>query len=341
MDDGRKRLLARFREKNKDPERIKNAIKEVMHSSIQQKPFSMFASAAPSPASSQSESADSADLIDSTPAPAAVPDRDPVAMIQDALLRIEDNDGDRGAERNNAGWSMFTRSFGSSLAAQIAGGAGLSPNQLKQALTMLSTKHGKQAGELPTHEELAIALGEDPTKTARAAASGGKVLEHGGDHIAVKFPFDREVKDRVKAIDGARWNKVDKKWEVPFTSFDALLKEFPDFGVDDELYREERVFDAPPEPAANAGMIRADGNQIRVSFPFERGLVDRVKSVRVAGQKGKWNGRDWVFPNNETTWEKLREAFPEFELAKAAARLYSISGVRHILDPSLQAFVKA
>lgn len=273
----------------------------------------------------------------STPTASASPASghpDPIGAIHQAIHALEDRDDDKGAERNDLGWSGSTRGFGSAMSKLLQAGGQLTPNQLRASLNMLN-KHRKQLANaginLPVHEDLKPFLGDTPSGDRTKGA-----VEHIGDAIAVTFPYDKATVAKIKEqVPGARWNKVDKRWEVPLHQFGNLLQAFPDFNVDDKLFTEERVFDAPPQQIESAGLIRADGNQIRVTFPYSRDLVGKVKSIKAAGrQAGKWNGREWEFPNNETVLEKLRAAFPEFDLAKSAdihKTIYSILGVPYYL----------
>jgi hypothetical protein len=121
---------------------------------------------------------------------------DPIGHIKDMILQIDNNDGDRGQERNDMGWSAFTREFGSSLAQQIKSGRELSPAQLRHAQKMLSRSHRPQAGNMPTEAELETALGTQSKPKIRVDSVKRTIHAKKGHELHVVPLIDRVDRDK-------------------------------------------------------------------------------------------------------------------------------------------------
>ncbi|MDA0865360.1 MAG: SNF2-related protein [Cyanobacteria bacterium] len=155
---------------------------------------------------------------------------DPIGDIHDALKRIEESDTTEGSLKNIQGWGITTREFGSSLAQQVAEGGELSANQLDSALSMLTTKHSRQAGNLPTREQLreAIALRGDDTQAKPPGSVEAEIKQtvhakHGHDlHVVT---FDRVPKDVYSAMNikakelGGYYSRYTKQGAIPGFQF--------------------------------------------------------------------------------------------------------------------------
>lgn len=268
-----------------------------------------------------------------TPSEAPAPHPDPLKAIRDALVQIEQDDqGDRGRERNDMGWSAFTRDFGRSLAQQVMSGGDLTPNQYRKAWEMLTRRHRPQAGNQATTEELMAALGETYKDVGGEADKGSMKLVGGEIHI--KRPYNKTDLDKFRAIPGRRWDKRSEANIIPVSSFKDALEHFPEAEMDiDPAIFEHPSIHEEPEPLSGDGLVKLQGGEYHVSFPYDRATIARIKSLTRGGRKlGRWNGADktWRFPGDDQTLDILMNEFPGFDLQKTARR-YSINGVAYEL----------
>jgi SNF2 family DNA or RNA helicase len=275
------------------------------------------------------------------PAPAAIsprtptetppPHPDPLKAIRDALVQIEQDDqDDRGAERNDMGWSAFTRDFGRSLAQQVMGGGDLTPNQYRKAWEMLTRRHRPQAGHQATTEELNAVLGETYGDAGQGGGTGSMKLVGGEIHI--KRPYNKTDLDKFRMIPGRRWDRAKEANVIPVASFKDALEHFPEaeMDIDPAIFEHPSIHEEPEREAMGAGgVVKLVGGEYRVSFPYDRATIAQVKSLTRGGRKlGRWNGSDktWRFPGDQQTLDILMNEFPSFDLQKSARR-YTFSGV--------------
>ena len=63
------------------------------------------------------------------------------------------------------------------------------------------------------------------------------------DHLVSTSPYDREEVEQIKAINGAKWDKVAKAWRIPMSS----VVEARDFGMRNGFTIDPQVltFDLP------------------------------------------------------------------------------------------------
>ena len=57
-----------------------------------------------------------------------------------------------------------------------------------------------------------------------------KIMHHNEPRILFDFPYNLEIINKIRQIEGSRWSKTYKGWHVPYTKevFSKLLKMFPD-----------------------------------------------------------------------------------------------------------------
>jgi len=96
------------------------------------------------------------------------------------------------------------------------------------------------------------------------------------NEIVLDFPFNQEQVNELKAISGARWDKLSRVWRLPLTSM-GEGREFAirhGFDVSVDVMR----FDVPQKVASNSRVFLQDG-MIYMRFPYERVIIKAVKQI--------------------------------------------------------------
>ncbi len=96
------------------------------------------------------------------------------------------------------------------------------------------------------------------------------------DHLALDFPYDPNEVARIKAIDGARWDKIARIWRVPMTSL-AETRDFAQelgFTIEPEVL----VFTLP-KPDNDVFGIKLDDKWVHLSFAYDPVRVRAVKQI--------------------------------------------------------------
>ena len=96
------------------------------------------------------------------------------------------------------------------------------------------------------------------------------------DELVLDFPYDKDQVAEIKAITGARWDKIAKVWRVPATSL-SQIRDFAvkhDFVVDDQIL----VFNTPVHRNPGDG-ISINGNFVFLSFRYDPVMVRSVKQI--------------------------------------------------------------
>lgn len=144
-----------------------------------------------------------------------------------------------------------------------------------------------------------------------------RIVEHAGTTLLIRFPFDRRLVERVKALPDRRWNPLDKVWTVPEGEVLAVVEALhaDGFAFDDEvkrLYesaggtlvlsgrapappRGPTLFDAvaddpSPAPAANTDYTVARLNRevkavLEAAFPAPVWLVGEISGFNKSAHK--------------------------------------------------------
>lgn len=106
--------------------------------------------------------------------------------------------------------------------------------------------------------------------------AGVKKLSLDDDHLVLDFPYEPSEVAQVKAIKGAKWDKVSRVWRAPMTSL-AEAREFAQehgFVIEPEVL----LFTLPPHKNSERG-IRHDGKWLNMSFGYDRVMVQSVKQI--------------------------------------------------------------
>lgn len=96
------------------------------------------------------------------------------------------------------------------------------------------------------------------------------------DELILDFPYDKDQVAEIKAVNGAKWDKIAKVWRVPATSL-PQIRDFAikyDFVIDDEIL----VFNTPVHRNPGDG-ISIKGNFVFLSFRYDPVMVRSVKQI--------------------------------------------------------------
>ena len=103
-----------------------------------------------------------------------------------------------------------------------------------------------------------------------------KYLFLADDHLVSTSPYDRAEVEQIKAINGAKWDKVAKAWRIPMSS----VVEARDFGIRNGFTIDPQVltFDLPEKLNPTFG-VTLDGDFIYMSFAYDPVKVKAVKGI--------------------------------------------------------------
>jgi SNF2 family DNA or RNA helicase len=154
---------------------------------------------------------------------------------------------------------------------------------------------------------------------ARAGAAQSKSLALVDDHLAMIFPYDREMVAEIKRIHGAKWDKIGRVWRIPMTSLDAAREYAQKHGF--WIEPDVMLFDLPDPDNAATGVSK-DGQWIYLSFRFDPVKVRAVKGI--PGVTWHAKSKAWRVPETSIleaiTWaDKFGEAVPENVRSEAAS----------------------
>jgi len=110
----------------------------------------------------------------------------------------------------------------------------------------------------------------------RRDAQQKSILSLVDDELILDFPYDKNQVAEIKAIDGAKWDKVAKVWRVPAKSL-ILIRDFAikhDFVIADEIL----VFNTPTHRNPGDGMS-IKGNFVFLSFRYDPVMIRSVKQI--------------------------------------------------------------
>jgi SNF2 family DNA or RNA helicase len=96
------------------------------------------------------------------------------------------------------------------------------------------------------------------------------------DELILDFPYDKNQVAEIKAIDGAKWDKIAKVWRVPAKSL-TPVRDFSvkhGFVISDEIL----VFNTPMHKNPGDG-ITIKGNFVFLSFRYDPVMVRSVKQI--------------------------------------------------------------
>lgn len=96
------------------------------------------------------------------------------------------------------------------------------------------------------------------------------------DHLVLDFPYDAQQVSEIKAIQGAKWDKVSRVWRVPISSIERVrvFATGHQFVIDPDVL----LFDIP-KPLSKAVGVSKKGEWLYISFPYDPVKVRAVKSI--------------------------------------------------------------
>ena len=144
------------------------------------------------------------------------------------------------------------------------------------------------------------------------------------DHLVLQWPYDRAEVDRIKRIDGAKWDRIGKAWRVPVTSLGPAREFAVDIGLD--IDPEVLVLDVPLHKNLAFG-VRMEGKYVFLSFGYDPVKVRSVKQI--PGVTWDAKTKAWKAPissiTHAITWaERFRMLVPDdvrVEAGKIQARM--------------------
>lgn len=99
------------------------------------------------------------------------------------------------------------------------------------------------------------------------------------DHLIVDFPYDADQVAEIKKITGAKWDKINKVWRAPMTSLPQIRAFATRHGFvtspDVDLF----TLPTPDTPPDIPSGLSADGEYVRIAFPFDPVKVRLVKHI--------------------------------------------------------------
>ena len=96
------------------------------------------------------------------------------------------------------------------------------------------------------------------------------------DHLVSTSPYDREEVEQIKAINGAKWDKVAKAWRIPMSSV-VEARDFAErngFTIDPQVL----TFDLPQKLNPTFG-VTLEKDFIYMSFAYDPVKVKAVKAI--------------------------------------------------------------
>jgi len=141
------------------------------------------------------------------------------------------------------------------------------------------------------------------------------------DEIVLDFPFDKEQVNELKAISGAKWDKIAKVWRLPITSVaegrDFALKHGFDVTVD------VMKFTVPQDKKPSATRVWIDAGSISIRYPYERVAIKAIKQIPAVS----WDGtqRAWTAPmssvKNVIAWANMFDVTVDNEIMVEATHV--------------------
>lgn len=149
---------------------------------------------------------------------------------------------------------------------------------------------------------------------ARASRVAGTITLTAEGTVEIKFDYDRQLVDTVKALPMRWYNSPTKSWFVPESQLTAVVQAFPQFTLNEAA---QAALKTPADnPEGVIGEIDLVGQSVTIRFPYDEDLIDRAHDIPGA----HWDAalRCWTAPSSE--FETALDRFPEFSLGSRAAQ---------------------
>jgi len=146
-----------------------------------------------------------------------------------------------------------------------------------------------------------------------------KIMHNNSDRIKLEFPYDKELAERIRQIDGVSWSQSLRVWHIPFSrqAFLALRHRIPDLEFDSDSFDslidkvEPVTIPVSSEKGRRIIVSALEVNHLRM-FCIKAGSDDRlisiIRQLPAINWNPKWNG--WLLAN---TPDNLRLIFKVFK----------------------------
>lgn len=128
-----------------------------------------------------------------------------------------------------------------------------------------------------------------------------------GDQLAVISPYVREEVDAIKAVPGAKWDKLATAWRVPVGSLAEVMAYARRFNY--TIHPDVWALDLPDRPFG-APRLFLDGKKITAEFAYDEVKVKAIRTVPGA----TWDGKKMVWRIPHSTLAQAVEWADEFKL---------------------------
>jgi len=158
-----------------------------------------------------------------------------------------------------------------------------------------------------------------------------KLNHRGEDRFKLSFPFDPEMIEKVKHLNGARWSQTHHAWHLPFTkgAFEELKAVFPDIElsgfkhkkaeintseiVRKQEYPEVAKKEQSPQQVISAKsdwnkiIIEVSGRRIFIKMPKNDADIQFIRAINYA----RWDksGFIWIIPNYGKNLDSITNYF--------------------------------
>lgn len=108
------------------------------------------------------------------------------------------------------------------------------------------------------------------------------------EQVVVSFRFDRQLKDRVKALPGSRYHGATRTWRFPFSALERVMEALVPHGFTCD-WVDDAPGTTPPLPAAVSAPLDAAERRERPAGPASlsvRELNDRIRTAIARGFQG-------------------------------------------------------
>lgn len=200
---------------------------------------------------------------------------------------------DHARNLDRVGFNAFDANTGHSLANSVSVGLPLTDKEYRSALDLLFKYRDTQL--VPNGYEL-------PESYSWGEAVGRVSLD-GNNTVIIRFSYDPKIVERVRKIQGRRWNPQRKVWTAPVTSLNGIKEHLPAFSIDPQV--EQAFSDAKsrpqqkqdqPSPQKPQARVELDGDRLAIYFSYDPKKVTAVK--KIAGRRWDPKAKRWTAPVN-------------------------------------------
>jgi len=144
-----------------------------------------------------------------------------------------------------------------------------------------------ERNSIPVTDRARAILSSAP-KPDRPDYTGTATLEHG--EIVLKFDYNPQLVDAVRAIPGRHWNAHDRVWILPAKTVSLVRQLANDY----HLFLTAEVTRLPDHEVTTAPTVAVKGKMFALSFTYDAELLSQVRQMPGAA----WSPKDrvWLVP---------------------------------------------